>query len=661
MVAATVTCAGLALFMFLPTSTAPRSPDYSEFAPTGTEQPQPSSTARYSEFSSDVGVEASAEVVDVQTGNPSSDSKRLEAVASSFVNRQLPRVESARQPVSMGGDSDGHSTQTDASSTQIVFADTPPLTSRIITESGPVPASSETEAPLQDPFGELPPFASSTDGVNDVAVAELTPVDEQLVARSSAETGPLSTLPVSTGDEIDSSTELAAKHGVYVPVTVNIDGSAFSAELVRFTDRLEVLLDKQERNDQRNRRRRRPQNKERTSAAPVPANQIDSDSLKELKSEALQTREMLTTIDSTVGDLAESIESLRSETQDAVNTLNNRVEYEQSSLDLLEEYRTAPEHERNAGRAYIPVSPDVQKPHVNPTAQGAERDVTSLLELEGLAVPQPEQDLLLPSTADENQSANGNQATSDAASPTETSLASLGTDAEEDLKPIPDLQLEDSADEVVPKGCTDEKSAPQPMQAVPDTPEAVTLMGPFDPTPMATGPTTPVPAVPLQLAPVSLPKLVEVESVVESLPIDEPAEDPQEPERLIVDPVMFRHTYRFSADVSEPEPAQQPNRVVHRNSQTPGTARNSVQHRNTTHSNRMPANVRPRDDSKLNPLQRGFRAVRDSRWVPDLDFDTPHWIEKIPDSRPVKAVRNSQWLHRLSSTIRKAPSDRTVD
>ena len=134
---------------------------------------------------------------------------------------------------------------------------------------------------------------------------------------------------------------------------------------------------------------------------------------------------MLANIDSTVGDLAESIESLRSETQDAVKTLNDRVEYEQSSLDLLKEYRIALEHERSAGRAYIPESPDIQKPHVNQAAQGSEPDVTGLLELEGLAIPQPEQDLLLPSTADENQLANSKQGTSDAASPKETSLASL--------------------------------------------------------------------------------------------------------------------------------------------------------------------------------------------------------------------------------------------
>lgn len=45
----------------------------------------------------------------------------------------------------------------------------------------------------------------------------------------------------------------------------------------------------------------------------------------------------------------------------------------------------------------------------------------------------------------------------------------------------------------------------------------------------------------------------------------------------------------------------------------------------------------------------------------DPDFDMPRWIDRLPDSRPVQAVRRSATLHRAVSVMRTANRPRTIE
>ena len=575
--AATIVCAGLALAILLPSS----SQDQSRFAgDTGNQRSSSSgqsTRSRYSEFSSDYS----------RSKYSGSQSDKSNSASDSLQNELAETTATKTQYQNEG-----------------LIAGTAIYTSDSFT--------SEVGGELIDPFAEV----SQPDTSSEAPTQPMMP-EEQTNAELPIQSETETVQTENTTDGIES----AAQHGVYVPVTVNIDGTSLSGEFNRFADRLELLLEQKSGNEPRKPGRQRRENRSNK------LKETESVSATNPPDDVDHTKAVLSHIDSTVAGLIQTVETLQSDTQDAVRKLNQRMEYEQASLKLLEEYRSALERERTAGRAFISESPLA----VPATVQGSEE---------------------LPKTADAHETQLPNviqqnhepETTSDSLAPP-VLTGSLTTSGPADntlLQPIPDTLLNAASDSSSGDSCAAEPTPEQPAQPVPEVPNDFTLSMPFEPLPVNE---------------VSWPQS---NTAADDVQVDEEDEQDlgthqQTEHRQIVEPVMFRHTYRFPVEVTETAPETQIS--------TQKSVQNNHRHHHSTQhgQHQLPPNVRRTDVSKLNPLQRGMRAVRNSRWVPDIDFDTPHWIEKLPDSRPVKAVRESQWLHRLSSTIRKSPSSRTVD
>ncbi|MEZ6059436.1 MAG: hypothetical protein R3C19_03640 [Planctomycetaceae bacterium] len=145
-----------------------------------------------------------------------------------------------------------------------------------------------------------------------------------------------------------------------------------------------------------------------------------------------------------------------------------------------------------------------------------------------------------------------------------------------------------------------------------------------------------------------------------------------------IKPVVFEHTYEFSQTAALPglpvlqkpccqtaaatrcESCRQQSRVTRTAYQTSQGGKLAVPNRASTNNPRQVRVASHEEPSSgPGPRQHGVQSTRGNPWIPH--FQAPAWTGRIPESRPVRAIRESKILNRVTSVFRQTPSDPIIE